>query len=262
MPGKGLFIRKKLKGLLNSLFYSGDAYSCPICNFSSDIMLATGKDYPIIKEKQIIGAGLRNTACIKCGSCDRERLIFLFLKDYIHIFEKENPYKVLHIAPEIPIYDKLKKLSNIDYVCGDKFEKGYDYPRKVQNIDITKLEFPDNSFDLIVCNHVLEHIPNDMIALSELYRVLKPNGIAMLQVPLSIANETTFEDLTIKSDEERIRFFGQKDHVRLYGKDYPNRLKSAGFSIEILEISNKEEYKKYNLNTLEKVFIGKKIISD
>ena len=117
---------------------------------------------------------------------------------------------------------------------------GTQYPNGTINMDITHLKYPDNYFDFILCSHVLEHIPNDIDAMKELYRVLKPNdGFGILQVPIELDREITYEDHTITSPIEREKAFGQFDHVRIYGKDYIQRLKSVGFEVELDEFANK-----------------------
>ena len=133
---------------------------------------------------------------------------------------------------------------------------GYQYDDTVQHMDITALPFPDGQFDWVICNHVLEHIEEDQKAMSELYRVLKPGGCALLQVPISRKLEITYEDFNIQSPEEREKHFGQNDHVRVYGNDYPKRLKSAGFEVE--EIIPTPSQKKFGLNPKEVVFICNK----
>nr|WP_262916286.1 class I SAM-dependent methyltransferase [Aestuariivivens marinum] len=113
------------------------------------------------------------------------------------------------------------------------FPERYNYcgQAKIEKVDITQIPYKDNTFDLIMCNHVLEHIPNDIAAIEELFRVMKPNGFGIFQVPINTKLKTTFEDFSIQSPEERTKAFGQHDHVRVYGLDYKNRLNSAGFKV-------------------------------
>jgi len=119
----------------------------------------------------------------------------------------------------------------VRYVAGDRKEPGYTYPSDTLDLDVTAMPFPDDQFDLILCSHVLEHVPDDRQAMRELYRVLKPGGWAILMVPLDRACAVTQEDATVVDPEERKRLYGQFDHVRLYGRDYAERLKSAGFTV-------------------------------
>ena len=130
-----------------------------------------------------------------------------------------------------------------------------------RKIDITDINFGNDYFDFIICSHVLEHVQDDRKAMSELFRVLKPGGEAILQVPTSKYNKKTFEDFSITSPEEREKYFGQKDHVRIYGKDYKNRLESVGFKVKLYDIKKDlsiQDIKKYGLNKEEILYIGKK----
>ena len=205
--------------------YFGSAFHCPVCNSSVRHLQPLGYDFPVNREKQIIGGGPRNAMCPVCGSSDRERLLFLFLKQKTNLFSHKT--KLLHLAPERNLKRIISKRKNIDYLTAD-----LDPINVMEAMDITKIEYPDNSFDAIICNHVLEHIPDDKKAMCELFRVLKPGGWAILQVPISGVLEKTFEDFSVTSPEDRERIFGQKDHVRIYGKDYTDRLTSAGFKVE------------------------------
>ena len=130
-----------------------------------------------------------------------------------------------------------------------------------RKIDITDINFENDYFDFIICNHVLEHVKDDIKAMSEVFRVLKPEGEAILQVPISKYNKETFEDFSIILPEEREKYFGQKDHVRIYGQDYEERLESADFKVELYDIKkdlNTREIKKLGLNEKEILYIGKK----
>jgi SAM-dependent methyltransferase len=191
-----------------------------------------GTESLVSAEKQIIGGGRRKMECPVCQSAERDRLIYIYVKDYLHLFENQDKIVILHIAPEDCLYSVFyKKINHREYVCGDKFEEGYTYNKHVKFMDITHIDWEDNYFDLILCNHVLEHIPDDRKAMQELYRVLKPNGKAILQVPLSRIIEETYEDFSITDPVERIRLFGQWDHCRIYARqDYELRLKQAGFT--------------------------------
>jgi len=217
--------RADIKIFLKRFRYFGSAFYCPVCKSSVNQLQALGYDFSVNREKQIIGGGPRNAMCPVCGSSDRERLLFLFLKQKTSLFTDNT--KLLHLAPERNLKRIISKHNNIAYLTAD-----LNPVNVMEAMDITQIKYPDNSFDAIICNHILEHIPNDKKAIQELYRVLKPCGWAILQVPVSEVLNKTFEDFSITSPEERERVFGQKDHVRIYAKDYSARLKSAGFILD------------------------------
>lgn len=238
-------------------FFKGDNYHCPYCGYSSKNLGKFGSKTPVIFEKQIVGAGFRRSRCYNCGSSDRERLVYAFLEEEINFFHVNENAKVLHISPEPHLSKYIRSKKTLEYVGGDLFTEGYSYPEFVQNMDITQIAHPNNYFDLIVCNHVLEHIPNDSQAISELYRVLIPGGLAILQVPISLVLEETFEDKSINQPELRTEYFGQYDHVRIYGQDYSKRLSNCGFNVSAVSLSAK--YPKLGLNDKELLFIAKKL---
>ncbi len=140
-----------------------------------------------------------------------------------------------------------------EYICGDLFVNGYNYPENVRNINILNIPYHNDCFDLIICNHVLEHIPDDLKAMKELRRVLKVGGIAILQVPISNNSEETFEDLSVEDPKIREFLFGQSDHVRIYGQDYIKRLQKCEFKVDRINIS--EEFKIYGLIKNEDIFV-------
>jgi len=203
------FIRYKIK----AYFHKGNKYICPFCNYQAKDLEPLGLEFPVLKEKEIIGAGRRNSGCYCCGSQDRERLIYLYLKDYMRIFEKADKIKILHFSPEKELCRALRKGDFQLYLCGDLYTKGYSYPSYVKDMNVLDIPHEDNFFDLIICNHVLEHIPNDLDAMKEICRVLKKGGKAILQVPISKKFHTTFEDSNIKTPKQRELAFGQSDHV-------------------------------------------------
>jgi SAM-dependent methyltransferase len=245
------------KRILN-LFHNNSSikYTCPFCNYSSNELSAIGSDIPVLSEKQVVGGGVRQAGCYRCGSTDRDRLIFIYLKEKIRIFNQDKDKSILHIAPEKNLSDKLLEFHFNNYVCGDLFTEGFEYPGHVQNMDIRQIPFSDDTFDLIICNHVLEHIPNDMDAMKELQRVLKIGGQAILQVPISKNSLVTFEDFSITDPKQRLETFGQFDHVRIYGQDYVDRLTQSGFKVNRLNISR--EFSRFGLNMDEDIFIGVK----
>ena len=176
-------------------------------------------------------------------SLERHRLLWLYLKHETNFFTA--PLKVLHFAPEQAFYKKFKKLKNLEYTTTD-----LNSPLADVKADICALPFKDHSFDVILCNHVLEHIPDDRKALNELYRILKPSGWGIFQIPQDLKREVTYEDNSITDKKERARIFGQYDHVRIYGGDYLDRLEEAGFIVKAVDYTERmtdAEIEKYRL---------------
>lgn len=164
-------------------------------------------------------------------SLERHRLMWLYLQQETDFFSSQK--KVLHMAPEQCFLKRFKKLKH-DYTTADLYS-----PIADVKADITDLPFEDSSFDVVFCNHVLEHIPDDTRAMQELYRVLKPGGFGIFQIPQDLHREITFEDDTITDPKERARIFGQYDHVRVYGSDYFDKLRSIGFAVEEVDYTKK-----------------------
>ncbi|NNF19774.1 MAG: class I SAM-dependent methyltransferase [Flavobacteriaceae bacterium] len=165
-------------------------------------------------------------------SLERHRLLWLFLKQQTNFFKA--PLNVLHFAPEQAFYKRFRQLDNLQYTTTD-----LNSPLADVKADICELPFESESFDVILCNHVLEHIPDDKKALAELYRVMKKGGWGVFQVPQNLKLESTFEDPTITDKAERARIFGQYDHVRIYGKDYFDFLRQAGFRVSEIDLGKK-----------------------
>lgn len=177
-------------------------------------------------------------------SLERHRLLWLFLKEETDFFTSHK--KVLHFAPEQAFYKRFRNQKNLDYITTD-----LESPLADVKADICNLPFEDNEFDVILCNHVLEHIPDDTKAMQELFRVLNPGGMAILQIPQDLKRATTFEDDSIVDKKERARIFGQYDHVRVYGRDFFDKLRNVGFKVEEVDYTKKltsEEIKKYCLS--------------
>ena len=211
--------------------FRGNRFACPFCRGHFGKMLPTGIDVEVWKEKDMVGGGYRlNARCPtrSCQSSDRERLVYLFLKEKTNIFSART--KLLHVAPERNLQQVFLKQQNVDYLSAD-----LDSPLAMIKMDVTDIQFNDNTFDVVICNHVLEHVPDDKKAIAEFYRVLKPGGWAILQVPLSLSLDTTYEDSTITSPDDRERVFGQKNHLRIYARDYKDRLEGVGFRVKEYE---------------------------
>lgn len=187
-------------------------------------------------------------------SLERHRLLWLYLKNKTDFFTR--PIKLLHFAPEQAFYKRFKRLDHITYTTTD-----LNSPLADVKADICHLPFDDDTFDVILCNHVLEHIPDDTKAMQELYRVMKPGGWGIFQIPQDLKREQTFEDNTITDRKERARIFGQYDHVRIYGRDYFDKLRSVGFKVEEVDYTNtlpKEDVEKYRLAKGEIIPLVKK----
>lgn len=223
----------------------GENVHCPICNSLFEIF----GPYGIVERK--------NAKCHNCDSLERHRLIYLYINNKLNLFDKK--IKVLHFAPEKMFYDIFSNNNKIEYTPCDLSPEIYQYngKTKIIKVDITKIPFDDNYFDFILCSHVLEHIPNDNLAMSELYRVLSKGGNSILQVPIDDNRNQTYEDENITSPEERLKAFGQHDHVRIYGKDYKKRLLDSGFIVNednYITTFNKSEIYKYGLNDSELIY--------
>lgn len=247
---------KKIYLMLRGLYYSGSTYKCNLCGNTFRSMLKGGFDLDVIKEKQIVGAGLRNHICPFCQSTDRDRLVKLFLDTKKDI--TSNTLKVLHIAPEPSLYNYFSTLENLSYIPAAKYHEGIYYPKNMSLVDLTDMDFPDNEFDIIICNHVLEHIKDDNLAMHEIYRTLRKGGFAILQVPYSLVLNETYENDKIILSAEREKYFGQFDHVRLYGLDYSNKLKNSGFIVEEFISPNKIDNQTLKLFDGEKLFVVNK----
>jgi len=196
-----------------ALYLKGSRYTDPIDGKSFRKFLSYG--YEVQRPNVLSPSTL---------SLERHRLLWLYLMNETNFFTSEK--KVLHMAPEQCFLKRFKKL-NHDYTTADLYS-----PIADVKADITNLPFENDSFDIIFCNHVLEHIPNDTKAMQELYRVLKKGGMGIFQIPQDINRATTFEDDSITDPKERARIFGQYDHVRIYGRDYFDKLKSIGFKVK------------------------------
>jgi len=195
------------------VWYKGNHYTDPIDGKSFRKFLPYGYQ----KQRE-------NVLSPSTFSLERHRLLWLYLKNETDFFVA--PKKILHFAPEQAFYKRFRKLKNLDYTTID-----LNSPLADIKGDICNLPFKNNLFDIILCNHVLEHIADDTKAMQELYRILKPKGMAILQIPQDLSREKTFEDNTITDAKERAKIFGQYDHLRIYGRDYFDKLRSVGFVV-------------------------------
>ncbi len=216
-----------------AFFLKGNTFTDPIDGKSFKTFLPYG-----------YGTQRNNVLSPSTLSLERHRLLWLFLKNETDLFNSKQAsdsnkkfilrdtasneaLKVLHFAPEQCFLKRFRKLKNLNYTTTDLLS-----PIADVKADICNLPFKNNSYDVILCNHVLEHIPDDTKAMKELYRVLKPGGMGIFQIPQDLARETTFEDDSIIDKKERAKIFGQYDHVRVYGRDYFDKLRQIGFKVE------------------------------
>lgn len=257
VPVPAFVFARRLYRSIYSLKYRGNKFHCSFCGRTFSEFLPAGYDLPVLKEHDVVGGGRRyNAICPNCYSHDRERLVFLYLKAKKGEVFKDH-LRILHVAPELNLGPALKANKHADYVSSDLSSR-----LAGQKMDITAINEPDDSFHVVICNHVLEHVLEDVKAMRELYRVLKPGGFAILQVPLSFKLSESIEDPNVVSEQERERVFGQKDHVRLYGKDYVTRLREAEFKVtleEFVKEMDEESIKRHGLNSKEVLFICEKI---
>lgn len=227
------------------LLLKGDNVKCPVCEHSYSKFLPYG--YSAISKRS-------NVLCPNCLSLERHRLIWLYLQQESDFFSKKR--KMLHIAPEQCFYKRFRQMKNLDYTTGDLLS-----PLADVKFDLHDIPFADNTYDVIFCNHVLEHVEDDARCMRELYRVLKPGGFAILQVPIDYQRAKTYEDPSITSAEDREKHFWQKDHVRLFGLDYPQRLTAAGFRVDAVQYPEKigkEKTAYYRIKEEEILFVGHK----
>jgi SAM-dependent methyltransferase len=226
------------------IFYAGSNVTCPVCGKSFKTFLPYGRINP-----------RPNALCPGCQSLERHRLIWLYLKEKTSFFN--NRLKVLHIAPEACFMRHFEKQHGEGYITAD-----IESPLAKVKMDIHEIPFPENTFDVVLCNHVLEHVRDDIKAMREIRRVLKPDGFSILQVPFfRPVPEKTFEDASITDPREREKIFGQDDHVRKYGFDYKERIQSAGLkAIEDTFVNEKtdEERGRYGLAQGEMIYKGVK----
>ena len=231
--------------------YQGNAVVCSICNSTFEKFAPFG----IVKRE--------NAKCHVCGSLERHRLMWKYLKEKTDIFNDDKKIRLLHFGPEKSFYDIFAKNKYIDYVPCDLFPETYNHDGnvKIRKVDILDVPFGEGYFDVILCNHVLEHIPDDRKAMSELYRVMKNGGWGIFQVPIGHKREETYEDFTIVAPKDREKAFGQKDHVRWYGRDYTDRLKSVGFKVtqdNFVKTFTPEELFKFGLLPSELIYFCSK----
>ena len=222
--------------------YKGNKVECPVCKKSFRKFLSYGSAV----------AHRENVLCPYDLTLERHRLMWLYLKNKSDFFTKPN-LKVMHIAPEQCFHKIFKHQKNLDYTTGDLVS-----PIADLHFDLHQIPLEDNQYEIIFCNHVMEHVTDDLKCMQELHRIMKPGGWGIFQVPIDTNRTSTYEDWSITTPEEREKHFWQYDHVRLYGTNYPNRLEEAGFTVETVDYGKEispELFDRYRLPKGEMLYI-------
>ncbi|MEO9966433.1 MAG: methyltransferase domain-containing protein [Reichenbachiella sp.] len=213
IPRKYLQLFSHLALKVIAVFYRGKEVTCPVCESQFSKFVPYGR------------IARANALCPNCLALERHRLMWLYLKEKTNFFDPGR--EVLHIAPELCFIKRFEKMHGDQYITAD-----LESPLAKVKMDIHQMPFEDNRFDVAFCNHVMEHVADDIQSMREIYRVLKPGGWAIIQIPIfHPVPEVTVEDPSVTDPKEREKLYGQDDHVRLYGKDYPDRLRKAGFTV-------------------------------
>jgi SAM-dependent methyltransferase len=209
-----------------SVFLRGNQVECTVCGSTFRKFLPYGRITP-----------RENALCPHCLALERHRLMYLFLKEKTNFFTQ--PHKVLHVAPEYCFIDRFERMKNLDYVTAD-----IESPLAKIKMDLHDVPFEDNTFDVVFCNHVMEHVQDYTRCMQELHRVLKPGGWGIIQSPQDWSRAHTFEDPSITDPKERERIFWQNDHLRLFGQDYGRELEKGGFTVHedkfVMEMSDSQ----------------------
>ncbi|PSL24273.1 class I SAM-dependent methyltransferase [Dyadobacter jiangsuensis] len=228
-----------------SIFYIGNKVECPVCNSKYRKFLPYGRNT----------SSRENALCPSCLSLERHRLMALYMKRKTNFYTAN--LKVLHVAPEYCFIDRFEQMKNLDYITAD-----IESPLAKVKMDIHQIPFPENTFDVAICNHVMEHVDDYILAMSELHRVLKPGGWALIQSPQDMKYEVTYEDPTITDPKEREIHFLQNDHLRLFGRNYGRELEKGGFKVTedrfVMDELSKAEVLRYSLPGEEIVYFCQK----
>lgn len=249
---------KQVRFSLRRMYYGGGSVECPLCGNHPRSLISHGGRAPILDERKVVGGTLReNDRCPICHGCDRTRLMMLYLETHTEI--GRIPLRILHVAPDHGLYLWIQRQARIDYVCTDLDAQRYRHIKGLQTADLTALPFEANSFDILICSHVLEHVPDDAAAFREIRRVLKPGGQALLLAPFAMDGQPTEEDPSLHDADEQLRRFGQWDHVRIYSRDdFLARMEAAELQASLFKpaCTMPARAKALSLNPLEALPVG------
>lgn len=246
--------REKIK-TIEEIEGKGKNMYCELCKSYPIVWKYIGEDNNIFKTKEIVGASRRRGRCPVCGSSDRERFVYHIIKKYTELLDGKK-HRVLHFAPEYMLSKKLQLFCREAYITADIVPGRGDVIA-----DITCLPFADEQFEYIICNHVMEHISEEGQAFSEMRRCLLVKGILILTVPICW-EEKTYDDKEIITEKDRIMYYGQKDHVRLYGNDIVKRIERFGFNVNMYlcnEVVDEEKRKKFGFIPKDAVFLCRRM---
>ena len=204
-----------IRHLLRFVPMLGVSRYCPVCRMPSRRF----GPYGVVPTRE-------DAMCLYCGALERHRLVWLYFRMQTDLFDG-GPRRVLHVAPERMFEPRLRRRLGSGYLTADLNDS-----RAMVKMNVMDIPYASESFDVIYCSHVLEHVSDDGLALREFNRVLKPNGWVILLVPISA--ERTFEDPRVTDPGERLKLFGREDHVRRYGPDFPRRVEAAGFTVRTI----------------------------
>lgn len=245
---------------LRRLAYRGTSVACVLCGSQVRGLVGHGGGPEVLDRRQVVGGMRReDDRCPVCHACDRTRMLMLYLSECTGVGRR--PQRILHVAPDFGLYLWLRRQPQVDYVGSDIDASRYRHIENMRTADLTEAPFEDAAFDVIICSHVLEHIPDDRAAMRELLRVLKPGGHALLLTPFALDGRPTDEGPSVVDPGARERRFGQWDHVRIYSKhDFLDRLVGTGFAADWFEpfTSMPVEAERLHLNPREPLAIGRK----
>ncbi len=233
---------------LLGLFYLGEGRECPICGVKRRKFLP----YGYVRSRE-------DALCPRCLALERHRMLWLFLVRETRLLDLRP--ELLHIAPEVSLMKPLRRIYKASGTPEKYRTADLESPLADMHFDVQEIPLADESVEMLICNHLLEHVADESKTLSEFYRILKPGGWAILLSPVDLTREQTFEDDSITSPEERTRLFGQYDHRRVYGRDYPQRLAAAGFEVDDIDYAAQltpRERRRHAIRTDEHIYIVRK----